>query len=274
MSLKFKDEEAMRKAGIVIDPNDPSKAIPIGQLADRQQDATVVDGQRCDAAREPNELGRDNTPVPASEPNTKKAEVSLPTVTDAPQSAESFTRETSGAIGDLANWDDQALAAGMRAECAALRTLDANYPARYHRLGTVIIESTKRFGEEAVRLTLRAEGISTTRAYYAKEIGRLYTYEQAIQFASFRAIKQTIPPKQPRRSKRNHKVNMAGDGDHRRPVPPPDPPDPVTDEDILDQFVRLGIEVKELLGDEALDRAVEQIKAHVAETLEDAFAEV
>jgi hypothetical protein len=46
------------------------------------------------------------------------------------------------------------------------------------------------------------------------------------------------------------------------------------DETILDRFIRLGIEVRELLGDEALDKALEQIRAHVPETFEDVFVEI
>ena len=47
-----------------------------------------------------------------------------------------------------------------------------------------------------------------------------------------------------------------------------------TTENIVDRFVRLGIEVRETLGNDALDQAVEQIKAHVPETFEEAFVEV
>lgn len=75
--------------------------------------------------------------------------------------AESFARETSsGPLENVANWDDQAVTAGMKAECGDIRALDANYPGKYHRLGTFILESTKRFGGDAVRQVLRAEGIS------------------------------------------------------------------------------------------------------------------
>lgn len=46
------------------------------------------------------------------------------------------------------------------------------------------------------------------------------------------------------------------------------------DEKLVEKFIRLGIEVRELLGDEALDYAVKQIKSHVPETFDEAFAEV
>jgi hypothetical protein len=36
----------------------------------------------------------------------------------------------------------------------------------------------------------------------------------------------------------------------------------------------MGKRVKELLGDDALDKAVEEIKAHAAETFDEAFVEV
>lgn len=118
------------------------------------------------------------------------------------RTVESFARETSaGAVRNVADWDDQAVLAGMKAECGEIRALDANYPGRYHRLGTFILESTKRFGGDAVRQTLRDEGINSTKAYWANEIALLYTYEQATEFASIRAIVRTLPPKQPRKAK-------------------------------------------------------------------------
>ncbi|HUT13541.1 MAG TPA: hypothetical protein VMY42_23840 [Thermoguttaceae bacterium] len=96
------------------------------------------------------------------------------------RTVESFARETSaGPVGDISNWDDQAILAGMTVECAEIRALDSNYPGRYHRLGTYILESTNRFGADAVRQMLRAEGINRTTAHWAKGIARLYTYEQA-----------------------------------------------------------------------------------------------
>jgi hypothetical protein len=48
----------------------------------------------------------------------------------------------------------------------------------------------------------------------------------------------------------------------------------VTEGTALDQFIQLGLKVREMFGDEAFDEAVALIKAHVPETFEEAFAEV
>jgi hypothetical protein len=163
---------------------------------------------------------------------------------DSPHSAKRFARETSsGAVADISTWDDQAVWAGLRAECSDFRALDANYPGRYHRLGVYIVESTKRFGEDAVRQELGAEGISKTRASYAERIAELYTFEQAAQFASVRAIVKTLPPKQPRRPKMPQpKLNGGSDHQAAEPQDPLKvPPEPPTNETILDTFVELGI---------------------------------
>ncbi|MGA2062219.1 MAG: hypothetical protein ABSG67_17180 [Thermoguttaceae bacterium] len=201
---------------------------------------------------------------------------SAPETANFPHSAESFARKTSGGpVKDVADWDNQAVLAGVKAECAEIRAIDANYPGKYHRLGTLIHESTKRFSADSVRQTLRAEGISKTTAHWAVRIAELYTYEQAVQFASVRAIVRTLPPKQSRSKKAD--VKPKGGGDHQATAPH-EPvqvlPPAVADETILESFIRLGIKVMELFGDEALDQAVEQIKAHVPETFEEAFAEV
>ena len=67
----------------------------------------------------------------------------------AAESLISFTRETSsGAVGEISTWDNQAVLAAVKKECAELRALDAGYPGKYHRLGTYIIESTQRFGAD------------------------------------------------------------------------------------------------------------------------------
>ena len=60
--------------------------------------------------------------------------------------------------------------------------LDSNYPGRYHRLGTLIIEGRNRFGDENVKQSLRQEGIDSTRAWRAEQIANLYTYDQAVAF--------------------------------------------------------------------------------------------
>jgi hypothetical protein len=258
MSLRLRDEGELRKLGIMIDPSDPSKAIPIGQSADRQASAPAINGSFGSAA--------EDRPDGRAEPSGETKSAS-------PQSAESFARETSpGPVDDVSGLDDQAFLAGMRQECACFRELDANYPGRYHRLGTYAIESDKRFGEEATRQALRAEGINRTIAYYAREIAQLYTYEQAIRFPSGRAIIRAIPPKQPR----NPKSKPVSGADH--PTAPPRKPaeagPAASGENVLERFIELGIRVKELLGDGALDQAIEQIRAHVAETFEEAFVEV
>jgi len=188
---------------------------------------------------------------------------------------QSFARETSvGAVGDVSEWDDQTILAGMKTECMDICALDSNYPGRYHRLGTFIIESSKRFGRDAVRLMLKADGISRTTAHWAEQISRWYSYEQAVQFVSVRAIVRTLPSKQPR--KKNPEVKPMR-GDHQivaLQAPRQVPLSPDKEETVLDRFIRLGIEVKELFGNEAIDKAVEQIKAHIVETFDAVYVEV
>ncbi len=138
----------------------------------------------------------------------------------------------------------------------------------YHRLGTLIIESNRRFGDAVVRQTLLAEGISRTKAHWAMEIARLYTYEQAVGFASVRAIVKTLPPKQPR------KANPRATGEDNQHQEPPHRPPRATTQPDLDKFIQLGIVVRERLGDDALDQAVEQIRAHARESFEESFVEV
>jgi ABC-type enterochelin transport system substrate-binding protein len=178
-------------------------------------------------------------------------------------------------VGDISSWDDQAVAAGMQSECAEMRALDSHFPARYHRLGTFINESTKRFGKENVKQVLRQEEIDNTKAWRAEQIATLYTFDQAVAFPSLRAILKTLPAKQPRKPK--PKAVLTGGDDHQGGTPQ-EPTQvfsvAVTEETILDRFIQLGIKVRELLGDEALDQAVERIKSHVPETLEEVFAEV
>jgi hypothetical protein len=230
--------------GIVLAPNDPSKPVLVNNLADHQQ--AQVSAQSSTEATHPAEA-------------------------DAPHSADSLARETSdGPVKDVVNWDDQAVLAGMKAECADFRAIDANYPGKYHRLGAFIIELTTRLGADDVRQMLRMESISRTTAYRAEQIARLYTYDQAVGFTSVRAIMRTLPQKQPRQTKRRTK-------DNRRPAelqnPRRDPPAD-TAATMLDQFIQLGIHVKELLGDAAVGQAIEQIKNHVIETFDEAFREV
>jgi hypothetical protein len=273
--LKFHDEAEMRKVGIVIDPCDSGTAVPIGQLADRQQAKTPAEGVPVDAGDGQDEPERNGTPVPVDTPEMK-TEISQPKEADSPQSMESFARETSSvAVGDVSNWDNDALLVGMEREWAALRTLEAPFPGRYHRLGTFVKEFRERLNEEDMKRLLRQEGIDSTRAWRAEQIARLYTYDQAVAFPSLRQILRTIPSKQPRKPK--PKAGLAGSGDHcdHGQQKQPEKPRPEVDEEsILDSFIQLGIDVREQLGDEALDNAVEQIKAHVTETFEEAFEEV
>jgi hypothetical protein len=108
-----------------------------------------------------------------------------------------------------------------------------------------------------------------------KRIAEVYTYEQAAQFTSVREIVRTLPPEQPRKKK--VKAGLKGGGSNQGAVPHEPlqvPPPAAADETILDSFIRLGIEIRRLLGEDALDQAVEQIKSHVAETFEEAFEEV
>ena len=89
----------------------------------------------------------------------------------------------------------------MKKECMELRALEARFPGRYHRLGTFIIESKRRFGIDRVKPELRQEGIGGAKAWRAEQIATLYTYEQAVTFPSLREILKTLPAKQPREKK-------------------------------------------------------------------------
>jgi len=191
------------------------------------------------------------------------------------QALRAFRKTSSGGVGDVSGCDDQDLLSGMKKECAEIREAEANCPGQYHRLGMFIIEQTKRFGEDSVRLMLREEGIDRTIANCAAQIAELYTYDQAAQFASARQIIKTLPQKQS--EKATPKAGLAGGGDHDKRAPQVQPKALSAAEDkeaIVDTFINLGIEVRALRGDEAFDAAVAEIKAHVPETFEQAFAEV
>ncbi len=97
MSLKFKNEDEMRKWGLVLDPCDPAKSVSIGQLADRQQAATSADGLRVDASNGRPESS--DASVPASEADMK-TEASLPAEADSPGSVLSFDT-SSGVVGEV-----------------------------------------------------------------------------------------------------------------------------------------------------------------------------
>jgi hypothetical protein len=258
--LRFKTEKSMLKYGLIVDPLDATKVLPIQQLANRQQGAASAgeaDVLTTSAKTSSGAVGDTNGSV------------------DSPQGAGSFARETSGgAVGDVTDWDDEAVLAAMKAECAEIRAIEANYPGRYHRLGTLIIESKKRLGDENVRQVLRQEGIDNTKAWRAVQIAELYTFDQAVEFSSLRAILKTLPEKQPRKRK---PMTNGSNGDHHLAAPQYPrqvSPEPPTEENIVESFVQLGTTIRELLGDEALDQAVERIRNHTSEIFEDVFAEV
>jgi hypothetical protein len=179
----------------------------------------------------------------------------------------SFTRETSADA--ISAWDDPTLLAGIQQECADIRGLDACYPAQYHRLGMLCVEARKRFGDDQLRQILRREGIDSTKAWRAEQIAKLYTPQQATTFPSLRAILKTLPARQPRRPKTNpqsHTDQSTAPTVQTRPS--------VADADILESFVQLGIKIRDIYGDEALDRALEQIRQPVSETFEKMFVEI
>ena len=250
MSVRVRDQAELRKLGIMVDPSDPNKAIPIGPSADRQASPLTID------------------PSSGSAAETVSAP---PTETVGPQNTESFTRETSpGPVGDISTLDDDLVLKGMDVECEALRAIDRHYPTRYHRLGTFICESTKRFGDEYVKQYLRQKGIDGASKWRAEQIATLYSYDQAAVFPSLRAILRTLPSKQPRHP-RGKKPEDGRDGARTELK---EPATPATNENTLERFIDMGIKIRHLLGDEALDRAVEQIKGHGVENFDEAFTEV
>ena len=121
----------------------------------------------------------------------------------------------------------------------------------------------------------KEDQISFSRGISLLSPAQLYTYDQAAAFPSLQAILGTLPVKQPRRKK--GKAGLKGGADHQAATPHEQiqvPSSAAADETVLDKFIRMGIEIRDTLGDEALDQAVEQIKAHAPETFEDVFAEV
>ena len=177
--------------------------IPAGQCrsgnCDRQQGEMSAVGVR-DGASNGRDDPQNNGAAVLDEPNTN-SKVPTPAEADSTGGGPSFTRETSSGVGDISAWDDLALLAGMKKECIELHALEAQFPGRYHRLGTFIVESRRRFGDDRVKHDLRQEGIGDTRAWRAEQIATLYTYEQAVAFPSLRAVLKTLPAKQPREKK-------------------------------------------------------------------------
>jgi|WetSurMetagenome_2_1015567.scaffolds.fasta_scaffold799687_2 hypothetical protein len=70
---------------------------------------------------------------------------------------------------------------------------ETNYPGLYQQLGATIIEAKSHFGNGQVVQFLREQGIDGRTMCLAVQIARRYSYEQAVQFPSLRAIMQTIP---------------------------------------------------------------------------------
>ena len=133
--------------------------------------------------------------------NPEKIQNGLAATADA-GNGQNFARETlPDQTEDPSALDDQAVTAGIRAACAALREIEVHFPGWYHRLGTFILECRKRFGDENLAKILREEEIDSTRAWRAEQIATLYTYAQSMNFPSLRAILRTLPPKQPRKKK-------------------------------------------------------------------------
>ena len=214
------------------------------------------------------EPGHGKESVPASKPDTK-AEVAVPTEAAATSGSESFARETSpGPVGDVSGWSNDALLVGMRNESKEIRGLESPFPGRYHRLGTFVIETKKRFGDKNSKPIFRQEGIDSTKEWRSEQIAALYSHDQAFAFPSLRAILKTLPPRQPRNPK-GKKSKDSGDHPDTAPQKPTEVQPAVNEENIVERFVELGIKVRELFGDGALDQAVEQIKAHALETFED-----
>ena len=260
--LRIKNELELAKCGLKLAPNDPSRALRLGEH---------VSASNGDRHMEPN-MAAESVPGVDSD-ILLLLRVIRPATNNGATNAESFARETlSGELQNVSELDNQALAAGIRAECVALRSLDANYPARYHRLGTYIIEARKRYGDEKARQNLRSEGVDSTRAWRAEQIATLYTFKMAVAFPSLRAIlpkpfRQAAPKAEGEAQGRWQPPSYCAAGaakcragGHRR--------------DHRGQSIHLGIEVRARLGDGAFDQAVEQIKAHVPQNIEDAFVEV
>ena len=259
MSLRMQSESGLRTLDRAVPPHDSSEVMPVGELPWPDTGGEKVD-EDLEAARRSRSLC-----VHSFTRETVDSHVE--------RSDEAATAELSGPDGSVdkvSSWNDERLWTGIKDECEEIRLLDSHYPGRYHRLGTLILEAHKRFGDEATRQVLRQEGIDSTRAWRAEQIARLYTYEQATGFPSLRAILGTLPAKQPRVPK----SKQAG-GEHEPSVLHHTPQcSSVSAPSILESFVQIGIEIKATLGDEAFDQAVEQIRAHVAESLEDLFVEV
>ena len=163
--LRVKDEKELAKCGLVIDPSDPTMAVPIGQQTPTSTNGLPGNGNgTAHAGSEPSA----KTETAQAAANVADSPIVVPSHSapangNGAHDTASFTRETLvGPVGDLSNLDDQAITTGMRSEGAAISAMDADprYPARYHRLGKYIIESKKRFGEKDVAQLLRKKELT------------------------------------------------------------------------------------------------------------------
>jgi len=187
---------------------------------------------------------------------------------DATSDSASFTRETS--TDAISTWDDPTLLAGIQKECEEIRDLDSCYPVQYHQLGALCIEARKRFGDDNLRQILRREGIDSTKGWRAEQIAKFYTLDQVMEFPSLRAILKTLPPKQPRHPKTDPQQRA----DEPTATTVQTQPPAANDDDIMESFIRLGIKIKDIYGDEALDQALEQIRSHAPEAFDEVFVEI
>ena len=212
---------------------------------------------------------------------------------EAPQNSGSFARENCGADLAVESLPDDTIMQELQAIATEIGRTDAQFPALYHRLGQCVKEAEKRFGRATVRQTLRAAGIDKTRICRSRQIASSYTREQVMEFRSLREILRTLPRTQPK-TRRKQKAgesasrtqkplqchrgtNVDEDREdatasrhgHRDQVPPD-----ATSTDLFDRFVRIGIEVLQKLGEEALHRAIDHINAYPCKPFEDVFEDV
>jgi len=122
----------------------------------------------------------------------------------------------------------------------------------------------------ALQQILRREGIDSTKGWRAEQIAKFYTLDQVMEFPSLRAILKTLPPKQPRHPKTDPQQRA----DEPTATTVQTQPPAANDDDIMESFIRLGIKIKDIYGDEALDQALEQIRSHAPEAFDEVFVEI
>jgi hypothetical protein len=238
---RVKDEKGLEKVGLALDPNDPNKAVLMKRL----------DGQHCPTATD-------------IEKSVADSAVAVPFDAIPPTVKGRFTNETSSeAIDDLSTLDEDTLLTGLEKTWKEITALDSKYPEKYHRLGEYCLEVRRRYPGDGLKDILQKKGINKTKAWRAEQIAKQYTREKAAAFPTLRAILAELPSKQPRQKKAQI---IPKAGSVQPPSAPPEPdaaPQPTTGENILDMFVQLGIEIRETLGEDALDDAVGQIRNHI-----------